>query len=484
MAGPDPAIHPRPAERSDRTLNRSTRVDGRVKPGHDGGRRGGDDGARDGRRRCRCSLVLAALLTLSACSLSDSVAGNSIDYDRALEDVGNAMVVSNILRARDGAPLHFTDLSQIRGSLQLQMQGQLSAPIGPQYVSSTRTRAGLLSTVTTSTNPSFDVVPLNTKQFTEGITTPVELKTLQYYADEVGDSDRAGRPFFSLMLIRLFIEKIDLISDRDGNRIVCEFYNHPNGDLRAAEFSNTPSSDCDRRALATFALDRNHMRISSSGTVNFNDIVPQLARRLVLVAYHAPFGPPIHVSDREFLDQAGRLAADGLNLRAVPNRPGLFQLYKAAAQTVLCLEPQADARHKVWHVVQQARPGEPVASLSSQSAQRICAPDAAASPAAAGKPESLPQVVIYLRSAESVIAYLGQMLNVPDRKRALPFFIRDTDAGHARFRVLYRGAYYYVDDNDGRRNQTLQILSIVNMTLNLYKNASEIPTTRAVQSVP
>ncbi|HEY1930657.1 MAG TPA: hypothetical protein VGG99_01470 [Acetobacteraceae bacterium] len=83
-----------------------------------------------------------------------------------------------------------------------------------------------------------------------------------------------------------------------------------------------------------------------------------------------------------------------------------------------------------------------------------------------------------------VIAYLGQMLNVPDRDRALPFCIRDTASSDARFRVLYRGQYFHVDANAGRRDETLQILSIVNMTLNLYKNANEIPTTRAVQSVP
>jgi hypothetical protein len=39
-------------------------------------------------------------------------------------------------------------------------------------------------------------------------------------------------------------------------------------------------------------------------------------------------------------------------------------------------------------------------------------------------------------------------------------------------------------DNDRSHDATLLIRSIINQILNLYKNASEIPTTKAVQSVP
>jgi hypothetical protein len=38
--------------------------------------------------------------------------------------------------------------------------------------------------------------------------------------------------------------------------------------------------------------------------------------------------------------------------------------------------------------------------------------------------------------------------------------------------------------NDRSHDATLLIRSIINQILNLYKNASEIPTTKAVQSVP
>ncbi len=54
------------------------------------------------------------LAFLGGCSLSGAVTRSSLDYDQVLEAVTNDMLVTNILLARDQAPLHFTDLSQIR----------------------------------------------------------------------------------------------------------------------------------------------------------------------------------------------------------------------------------------------------------------------------------------------------------------------------------------------------------------------------------
>ena len=109
---------------------------------------------------------------------------------------------------------------------------------------------------------------------------------------------------------------------------------------------------------------------------------------------------------------------------------------------------------------------------------------------------------MYLRSVEAIFSFLGQMLLVPRRDRVLPFDISRQSSDRARFAVAYRGQTYYVNQienscsnlreigstrpctEDGTVDQTLFILAILNQTLNLYKNANEIPTTKAVQSVP
>jgi hypothetical protein len=280
----------------------------------------------------RRGLVFAAMLWLGGCSLSDSISSHSIDYDRALEDVTNAMLVSNIQRARDGAPLHFTDLSQIRGSLQLQLQAQASAPFGPQYVSTTRTRAAIQSTTGVSSSPPFDVVPLNTKEFTEGITTPMTMQTLGYYFDR-------GPVGLKSDLLKIFVEHVDLINDYARDQVECDFYDRPNRTVRFTDPTNTPKPGCDERARQDFQLD-----VPPDQIVNFQDILVQLGRRLVQTSYqnYVPFGHPLRVTDSEFLKEAGSLAASGLEVRPAAEN-GMIHLYRKTSESAICLEPTAGA---------------------------------------------------------------------------------------------------------------------------------------------
>lgn len=140
------------------------------------------------------------LLFLGGCSLSGPLTGASVDYNQALEDVTDNMLVTNILLAKDQAPLHFTDLSQIRGSLQLQSQAQVAAPFGMQYDSGTRVRNIFTGSVTVATNPTFDVVPLNTKEFTEGIISPIDLRNFWYFLNRHVNNSTLGVQSRSVMV--------------------------------------------------------------------------------------------------------------------------------------------------------------------------------------------------------------------------------------------------------------------------------------------
>ena len=73
------------------------------------------------------------MLLLAGCSLAPVIAENTLDYNTAVETVTNGVLVSNILRARDGAPLYFSDLSQIRGAVQFSLQAQTTLPYGPVF---------------------------------------------------------------------------------------------------------------------------------------------------------------------------------------------------------------------------------------------------------------------------------------------------------------------------------------------------------------
>lgn len=118
--------------------------------------------------------------------------------------------------------------------------------------------------------------------------------------------------------------------------------------------------------------------------------------------------------------------------------------------------------------------------------------------------KNAPQYTLHLRSVEEIFYYLGNLV-APDAQNyvlrqfgtykgcpRIPFFISTMPVDHARFSVSYRGDTYYIGDTsrriecgdrDGVVDNTMRILAIVNDLLNLSRDASETPTTKAVQAV-
>src|SRR5580658_6561584 len=117
-------------------------------------------------RRSKRGYVLTRLsvigtLVLAGCSLAPFITKNSIDYNSTVENVTNSVLVTNILRARDGAPLYFSDLSQIRGSLALNVQtAETTLPYGPLFPASAGASAQA-GPIAINSTPGFDVAPLN-----------------------------------------------------------------------------------------------------------------------------------------------------------------------------------------------------------------------------------------------------------------------------------------------------------------------------------
>ena len=111
-------------------------------------------------------VVPPVMLLLAGCSLAPVIAESTLDYNTTVETVTNGVLVTNILRARDGAPLYFSDLSQIRGAVQLSLQAQTTVPYGPMFPAGAGASAQA-GPLTVSSQPGFDVAPLNTKKFAE-----------------------------------------------------------------------------------------------------------------------------------------------------------------------------------------------------------------------------------------------------------------------------------------------------------------------------
>jgi hypothetical protein len=118
---------------------------------------------------------------LTSCSLAPVIAEHSVDYNSTVEAATNIILVTNVLRARDQAPLYFSDLSQIRGSLTANVSAQTTFPFGQinRPLTGTGVRESIQNTLSLATNPTFDIAPTNTKQFYQGINQPLSKDLLR-----------------------------------------------------------------------------------------------------------------------------------------------------------------------------------------------------------------------------------------------------------------------------------------------------------------
>jgi hypothetical protein len=81
----------------------------------------------------KLATLLSVGVLLSGCTAS-YVTNEAIESNRAVEGGTNAILVTNILRARDGLTPYYSDISHLRGSLQAQASVSAPAAYGPYDV--------------------------------------------------------------------------------------------------------------------------------------------------------------------------------------------------------------------------------------------------------------------------------------------------------------------------------------------------------------
>src|SRR5947208_2352888 len=112
--------------------------------------------------------TVALSAALAGCSVNSSIIkSDATSFNEVIEDTTNRLLVLNVLRARDKAPLHFADIPVIRESIT-----QYVTASTLQFLGSTKP-----TTVTDSANygfamqivPSFEINHLDSKDFNTGI---------------------------------------------------------------------------------------------------------------------------------------------------------------------------------------------------------------------------------------------------------------------------------------------------------------------------
>lgn len=190
--------------------------------------------------------ALCSALFLAACAYAptERIVANATDYNLAVEQANNQMLLLNVMRAMNRHPMYFTSISALRGSVSTEVStGGLTIPFGGDA----KNEYSVAPSATFATNPTFDLAVLDTEKFYRGVLTPVAPELLQYYADQ-------GWP--AELLLHMFVRTIKV-----GERTFVNYPGAPNTSEFATfqevlklvfncgpitnEFGNFPAYTCD-----------------------------------------------------------------------------------------------------------------------------------------------------------------------------------------------------------------------------------------------
>ncbi len=401
-------------------------------------------GARSASRRARRALAALGLaLLLGGCSLSSTIGEHGIAYNGTVEDATNAVLVLNVLRARDRAPLHFTTVGAIHGAF------SLSAGLGYDL---TAVNNGLQPALLAASSPSFDIGPLDRQEFARGLMRPMDPTLLRLLSDQ-GMPDR--------LLLHLLVARFDA---GPGGAAT------PNDPAARRCDATTPA--CDPFGAAVEELVRH-------GRLHFNGYT-----RLV------PLGPALTRMEAAKPELLAALREPGVTLR--PDRGG-WRMYRLVDQLVLCVPLAPDRAGQRAYLpfaldtaAPQVSPLLPVGDpCNADEVADTAAPAGRGAAAGAGW---------HLRSVHDLLAYLGTLqrlaeagrpyrLDLGDGSRPVLFQLRRQRPERPRLQVSYGGQPWWVAADDGEADLTLRVLALTTQLLNLQKAAGEIPSTGTLRLV-
>ncbi|HWE46919.1 MAG TPA: hypothetical protein VG407_12915 [Caulobacteraceae bacterium] len=433
----------------------------------------------------RMGIAILGSLMLGGCSMAPLITPAAIEYNQVEEDVNNQILVTNILRARDGAPIYLAEFQNIHVSFTGTVgTGNVTVPFGRGKVPNAKSYSALPN-ASLVTAPSFDATQLDTQQFTLGMLKPVDPMNWEYYWH---------RNYSPQILLHLFLASISQGTNTYNNNPCV---------------SSSAKASCDVYASFTGQVDK----LADSGV--YLNIFSTLT--------------PTELKDPTKIP-------DGVKVVLIDGKSIAFQ--SSASQVAICTPPQGDPRQVADMFTRLTRyqvdpcpaagGAKATPATGSSASQSLLSSGAGAQgPSASGSALSPDDMAMFacthrqvvqckrswaelqessvegggyvLRSVDGILRYLGRVQQVVDEtpgpdnamkgvtwtengaKQTL--FQLHREPGLDRIAVNYRGQRYYVRQGDPN-DHTLEVLALVNQLINANKNASEIPSTKAVQILP
>jgi len=141
----------------------------------------------------RIFVLSGILLTLSGCLGPVSLHRAVIEYDRTVTRIEWEMLLLNIARLRDGLPVHFTVTSSIAATFNY----QVSAAVAGSYNTGGGSPGFFIPSVSVGVaaaeNPTLSIVPIQGREFTERVLTPMADAKFEFLVFQGRSIDMAMR---------------------------------------------------------------------------------------------------------------------------------------------------------------------------------------------------------------------------------------------------------------------------------------------------
>ncbi len=440
-------------------------------------------------------ILLGSLV--GGCSLSPLMNSDVIDYFKVNDLAANRIILLNVLRAKDGAPLHFSELSLVRGQISASATAGVTFPFGPLMHASVQPRNLATATSSVSSSPSFDVGSLDTQDFTKGVMAPVTPATVSFFLNE-GIDDR--------LVLLLLVSGVRT----PGNQEIVR--NEPQSVRWVCYSESIKDQPNDFLPKSYTIIGQNDPCSTPDGKekefLGFLRVIDHLRRVYAanVISPPQPVGPPFTPDMRTDLRSLTATDPSKYRLRKLPS--GQYQLFAAEPHQLvaLCQEPPPGGLPSVLTALRNGEQESPVPADACGS--HPAPPGIAERAAPRSDVDTLDMLTI--RSTLEVIQYLGRILTFQaqesarlGRPRCVTLYFESADPGcggdimfnlthdsfNTPFGLDYNGDYWAVPPSRqciGTTNcdHTLETMAMVSLLLNQNKSAKDIPSTPAFEAVP
>ncbi|HXZ00811.1 MAG TPA: hypothetical protein VEI03_12480 [Stellaceae bacterium] len=496
----------------------------------------------------RLILCSAVALCVNGCTglwPSSSLSANSLDYNAAIQDAGDKLLVINILRARDLAPLHFGDVPSIHETVQLTAGLTPTFIFGPVHPGSVSN--SVAAAVSLQDAPTFEMDNLDTQDFVTGVMSPIEPKVVKYWLDRGMDQRIALLLFFSGVSVSLDQvaeagpkDKKSKKEEKPVKKETVFVLNSPRAAVPVtdAERSQTPGDRYTRQGIAVDQSGRHKLPFLSYLSIIdwINDtggLVPVASDDKTEVGPKVKidksnvdkyFKDFVHIDPEKYeldpaKDENGKELKDWYQLYALGDEKKITFCFAGAALKVRNLSRPSASSAKG----DKAGDDDVCRDAGIESAEKAesdagrqgprCKSLAEWLESLGSKKCSVPADSIHFelrfRSAGDVVHFLGDLVYRQEHPFDLPprvlnnpvtlaycppdgaaacdsggaLFVLGRDDAPGRFKVAYVDGTYTVA-NASEKDHTLEVLSILTQLIDLNKSAKDLRETPTVKIIP